>query len=71
VIRGLVRPSLTVYVAVAITIILVEANALVESVDGLGEDVRLAAAMEIWRMVAYIATTIFFWWFGQRPQKRA
>lgn len=71
VIRGLVRPSLTLYVAVAITIILVEANALVESVDGLGEDVRLAAAMEIWRMVAYIATTIFFWWFGQRPQKRA
>lgn len=71
VIRGLVRPSLTLYVAVAITIILVEANALVESVDGLGAEVRLTAAMEIWRMVAYIATTIFFWWFGQRPQKKS
>lgn len=71
VIRGLVRPSLTIYVAVAITIILVEANGLIENVDGLGADVKIKAAMEIWRMVAYIATTIFFWWFGQRPQKRA
>lgn len=70
VIRGLVRPSLTVYVAVAVTIILIEANALVESVDGLSSEVKLTAAMEIWRMVAYIATTIFFWWFGQRPPKK-
>ncbi|GEA06237.1 hypothetical protein KUL42_09980 [Alteromonas sp. KUL42] len=70
VIRGLVRPSLTIYVAVATTIILVEANGLIESVNGIGADVRLNAAMEIWRMVAYIATTIFFWWFGQRPPKK-
>ena len=70
VIRGIVRPALTLYVAVAITTILVEANALISKVDGLDVELRLSAAQEIWRMVAYIATTIFFWWFGQRPQKK-
>ena len=69
VLRGLVRPALTAYCAVAVTIILVKTNSLFKTAGAMSVEQLLPVATNVWTMVLYIATTIFFWWFGQRPTK--
>ncbi|AYA63840.1 hypothetical protein [Alteromonas sp. RKMC-009] len=70
VLRGLIRPGLTAYFAVAVSFILFEANGLLSDIDGITATERLATTTNIWATLLYVATTIFFWWFGQRPPKR-
>lgn len=69
VLRGLVRPSLTAYSAVAVTMILLKTNEMLDSTQGMTMEQLLPVANNVWTMVLYVSTTIFFWWFGQRPPK--
>ena len=69
VLRGLVRPCLTTYMAIVVTFILVEANTLLGNAS-LSTEQAVTITGDIWQTVMYLATTIFFWWFGQRPPKR-
>ncbi|MBU2978994.1 hypothetical protein [Alteromonas sp. C1M14] len=71
VLRGLIRPSLTAYMAVAAAVILASANSLLGDLDQIAAAERLQTATNIWATMLYVATTIFFWWFGQRPPKRS
>ena len=69
VLRGLVRPCLTTYMAIVVTFILFEANTLLGDAS-VSTEQAVNLAGDIWQTVIYLATTIFFWWFGQRPPKR-
>ncbi len=70
VMRGLVRPCLTTYMAVVVGVILYESNALLSNATMTSEE-TLAITSDIWQTIMYLATTIFFWWFGQRPPKKS
>ena len=65
VVRGLVRPILTVYLCVLTTLVYVQARRVLVS-----EDLTPAQAVELVHMIVgtilYLTTTCVLWWFGTR-----
>jgi hypothetical protein len=70
VIRGLVRPCLTMYMIWLVWETREEANALVRAagVDVLPVSEALSIYQSIVAMILYLAATVVAWWFGTRPK---
>lgn len=65
VLRGIVRPALTVYLCALTTYIWWQVRQLISA-----EDFDPAEVLELWKMVVntilYLTTTCILWWFGTR-----
>lgn len=70
-VKGMIRPSVTVYMLILITLFYLSAK---EIVDKAGVEMSLTEAQALMQhivfTVLYIATTIIFWWFGERGPAR-
>lgn len=64
--RGLVRPTLTVYVMVVVTLIYMNLMALVGGLQAIPMTEALAMLKGVIDSLLYITTTIVLWWFGSR-----
>lgn len=60
-VRGIVRPGLTIYLCLIVTIMYAKAS---------GSAVSEAVAMEIVQTVLYLCTTSILWWFGARGRSK-
>jgi len=69
--RGMIRPSLTVYLVVLTSLMY---WAMVDLVDGMGTGINDAKAVEIIlmivAMVLYLTSTCVTWWFGGRQLEK-
>ena len=65
--RGAMRPGLTLYMAIVITLIYWELQALIETagiaIDG---DTAILTVQTIVNVFLYLFVTAFVWWFGDR-----
>lgn len=70
VIRGLVRPGLTIYLCAITTMIYVEAQQVLVST---APDPEAASVMvkHIVNVILYLTTTCVLWWFGTRNKQKA
>jgi hypothetical protein len=68
--RGAVRPLLTLYLCVLVTLIYVEARRALQK-----EDLDTEQALELFKLmlstICYVWTTITLWWFGTRNKRTA
>jgi hypothetical protein len=69
VVRGLVRPGLTVYLCVLTTMIYLQARELIGKED-LNPDQALALEGQIVNTILYLTTTCVLWWFGTRNKQK-
>ena len=65
IVRGLVRPGLTVYLCVLTTLVYVEARALLSAED-LDAGQAMLLSTRIVETILYLTTTCVLWWFGTR-----
>ncbi len=73
VIRGLIRPALTVYLLWLVWDTRCEVRTVIEAAGGIqAMDVRTAISVYrlIIEMILYLASTCVTWWFGTRPLKQ-
>lgn len=68
VIRGLVRPTLTIYVMAIVTLIYWQLMQLVGGLTAIPTHDALAMVKTVIDGLLYIATTIVLWWFGTRSK---
>ena len=68
VIRGLVRPTLTLYMMLVVTLIYWHIMALVGGIEGLDSTQAYGMLGGIIDSLLYITTTIVLWWFGSRTK---
>lgn len=65
VLRGAVRPLLTIYLCALTTYVWLQVKAVLST-----QQLQAAAAMEVWQLVVqnilYLTTTVVLWWFGTR-----
>lgn len=68
VIRGIVRPGLTVYLCVLTTLVYMQATALigVDGIAALTSEQVLQLILKVVGTVLYLTTTCVLWWFGTR-----
>lgn len=68
-IRGSVRPALTIYLCVLVTVIYFLARDKLK-----GEDITAEQAIDLWKLligtILYVWTTITLWWFGTRNRMK-
>jgi len=66
-IRGLVRPSVTIYMAVIVTLMYSQILELVGGLDGaLDKATAVELLNQIILVILYVAATVILWWFGVR-----
>lgn len=68
VIRGLVRPTLTIYVMVVVTLIYWQLMQLVGGLTAIPTHDALTMVKGVIDGLMYIATTVVLWWFGTRTK---
>ena len=68
VIRGLVRPTLTIYVMVVVTLIYYQLMQLVGGLTAIPTHDALVMVKSVIDALLYITTTIVLWWFGTRAK---
>jgi hypothetical protein len=68
VIRGLVRPTLTIYMMLVITLIYLQVINLVGGIEGMSANQATGMLAGIIDSLLYITTTIVLWWFGSRTK---
>lgn len=68
-IRGVMRPSMTIYAIGLMTWLAVEVYQFMDSFSILPHDEVVAMWMIIIDSIIYLATTSFTWWFGTRPDR--
>ena len=72
VVRGIIRPGLTIYLCIVTTMVYFEAKAIVA---GLGATFSVDQALDIHELVVstilYLTTTVVLWWFGSRNSQSA
>jgi hypothetical protein len=68
VIRGLVRPTLTVYVMIVVTLIYWQLMQLVGGLKAIPTHDALLMLKGVIDGLMYTATTIVLWWFGTRTK---
>jgi len=67
--RGMIRPSMTIYMTVLTTLMYMEVMDLIGGLDGvLTKEVALQLANQIILVILYITTTVVLWWFGTRQK---
>jgi len=67
-IRGMIRPSITVYLAVIVTLMYLDARAVLDQMGTtvLGPEKVYGLLETITISILYITTTVILWWFGTR-----
>jgi hypothetical protein len=68
VIRGLVRPTLTIYMMLVVTLIYLQIMYLVGGIEGMTTNQATGMLAGIIDSLLYITTTIVLWWFGSRTK---
>ena len=68
VLRGVVRPGLTLYLCILTTILYVKAQRMVP--NGISPDQALGLVNEIINTILYLTTTCILWWFGTRNKAK-
>ena len=68
VVRGLVRPTLTLYMMVVVTLIYWQIMDLVGGIEGLDSTAAYSMLGGVIDSLLYITTTIVLWWFGSRTK---
>lgn len=66
--RGLIRPSLTIYLSALVTVMYLDATKILEA-DGYSQMVPDAAMIfvtEILELVKFLTIVVVSWWFGER-----
>lgn len=66
--KGLIRPSLTLYLAGLTTLIYLQAEALIG--HGITPDQANGLIVKIIDTVLYLTTTVILWWFGSRAHDK-
>ena len=67
--RGMIRPSMTIYMTVLTTILYMEVMELMGGLEGLlDKDLVLQLANQIILVILYITSTVILWWFGTRQK---
>jgi len=67
--RGMIRPSMTIYMTILTTLIYTQLMELVGGLDGvIDKDMALALVQQIILVILYITSTIILWWFGTRQK---
>lgn len=71
IIRGLIRPVITIYLLAIVTYIAIKVNYLVGGFGSFNPDELLVLYKDIINQIFFMALTALSWWFGSRPtQKR-
>jgi hypothetical protein len=68
VMRGVIRPGLTLYLCILTTLLYLKAHKLVPS--EIPTDQALAMVNEIQNTIMYLTTTCILWWFGTRNKAK-
>lgn len=68
-IRGLVRPGLTVYLCVLTTLVYMEARSLLGDGKMLTPEQALSVTQQVIATILYLTTTCVLWWFGTRNKQ--
>lgn len=67
--RGMIRPSITIYMAVLTTLIYKELMDMVGGLEGvIDKDMALSLVQQVILVVLYITSTVILWWFGTRQK---
>ena len=66
VLRGLVRPLLTLYLAAVVTLLYIDFYTLMQGAEALPVKDIVQMSQTIVNTVLYVATTVLLWWFGTR-----
>ncbi len=73
VVRGLIRPALTVYLIWLVRNTRAEVRAVIDAAGGV-QALDVTTAVQVYRsiveMILYLAATCVTWWFGTRPMQR-
>lgn len=70
VLRGIVRPALTVYLMAITTLVYREARVLLGDGSTLAPDIAVALVDKIINTLLYLCNAACLFWFGTRPSKR-
>jgi len=70
-VRGMVRPTLTLYLCVLTTLIYFQARQLIGSTQGLTVEQAVGLVTYIVNTVLYLTVTAVTFWFGTRNKERA
>lgn len=67
-IRGIIRPGITIYLAVIVTLIYMDMKEVLDNmgVSALNPNEIISLHREIILSVIYVTTTVILWWFGTR-----
>lgn len=66
--KGMIRPSMTIYLAALTTLIYLQAEALIG--HGVTQDQAAGLVSKIIDTVLYLTTTVILWWFGSRAHDK-
>lgn len=67
--RGMIRPSMTIYMTVLTTMIYWQVMELVGGLEGVIDKTQAyALSQQIILVILYITTTVILWWFGTRQK---
>lgn len=66
--KGMIRPSMTIYLAALTTLIYLQAEALIG--HGITQDQAAGLVSKIIDTVLYLTTTVILWWFGSRAHDK-
>lgn len=67
--RGMIRPSTTIYMAILTTLIYAEVMDKVGGLENLlNQDAALDLARQVILVILYITSTVILWWFGTRQK---
>jgi len=67
--RGMIRPSMTVYMTVLTTLMYWQLIEMVGGLEGvINKDMALGMIQQITLVILYITSTVILWWFGTRQK---
>jgi hypothetical protein len=69
-VRGLMRPTITVFLLVKNTLLALKIHALVGGLQNLSETQLFELYQNIIMQLLFLTSTAVTWWFSSRPQKR-
>lgn len=67
--RGMIRPSMTIYMTILTTLIYMQVMDLVDGLEGvLDQNLAVQLSQQVILVILYITTTVILWWFGTRQK---
>jgi hypothetical protein len=65
-VRGMIRPALTIYLAVVVSLLYWNMQEALGDVSTLKPDELYGLYREVVLSIIYVSTTVILWWFGTR-----